>query len=246
MSKTYVVNEVFYSIQGEGVRAGTANVFIRFAGCNMRCSVEPGPKSPGGFDCDTEFESGRKLSLDELYGWVKEAVHIAVPKYVSKATGDVLLDDAYVNWLILTGGEPGLQVDREFCDYFHKLGFKLAIETNGSVELPTYTADPAAAGNPGDSELECNLANRLIDWVTVSPKVAEHAIKQKFAHEVKYVRGYGQAIPKTVVEAEHYLISPAFDGLNLHSETLRWCTKLVLENPKWRLSIQQHKGLALR
>ena len=78
--------------------------------------------------------------------------------------------------MILTGGEPALQVDRDLIDSLHEAGYKLAIETNGSVELP--------AG---------------IDWITVSPKVAEHAIRQRRAHEVKYVRGYGQGVPETVV-----------------------------------------------
>lgn len=242
--KTYVVNEVFYSLQGEGIRAGTANVFVRFSGCNMRCSQEEGPKSPGGFDCDTEFESGRKVTLDELLEWVLTSQQVALGPGVVSGLPSVVPAKfpGGCDWLILTGGEPGLQVDQELCDYFHDKGYKLAIETNGSVLLP-HRAEEFGRGEEGEPLVRTKW---LLDWITVSPKVAEHAIRQKFAHEVKYVRGYGQAIPKTVVEAQHYLISPAFDGMNLHSETLKWCIKLCLENPKWRLSVQQHKALAVR
>ena len=204
--KTYAVNEVFYSLQGEGVRAGTANVFVRFAGCNLRCGLEPGPKSPGGFDCDTEFASGRKVTLDELWTWMDTGCNGNVPP-----------------WVILTGGEPGLQVDADLIRYLHKRDRKLAIETNGSVQLPDG-----------------------LDWITVSPKVAEHAIRQRTAHEVKYVRGYGQAVPQTLVEAQHKLISPAFDGDNLDARTLDWCIRLVKDNPQWRLSVQQHKVWTVR
>ncbi len=201
---TYRVNEIFYSVQGEGVRAGTANVFIRFSGCNLECSIEPGPKSPGGFDCDTEFVSGRSLSTEHL-------LH-----EMCVAGGDC-------RWCVLTGGEPGLQVDSELVGALHDDGWKIAIETNGSVELP--------AG---------------IDWITVSPKVAEHAIRQKTASEIKYVRGHGQGIPKPRCDALHRLISPAFDGNRLDERALSWCIQLVKENPEWRLSVQQHKTWNVR
>ena len=233
MSKTYRVNEVFYSLQGEGVRAGTPNVFIRFSGCNMRCSVEPGEKSPGGFDCDTEFESGRSVTLDELRLWVTDAVKIACGR--DEPLVDIREPVDISRWLILTGGEPGLQVDRDFIDYWHKAGWKMAVETNGSIELPNKWQTE----NPGTGE-------SVLDWITVSPKVAEHAIKQLYADEVKYVRGYGQGIPKTVVQAEHYLISPAFDAMRCDPKTMEWCVRLCLENPKWRLSIQQHKQMKVR
>jgi 7-carboxy-7-deazaguanine synthase len=190
----YAVNEIFYSLQGEGVRAGTPNLFLRLARCNLACRVET-----HGFDCDTEFESGRPMTLPGI---------LAEMAALSPAC----------RWVVLTGGEPALQVDRELIDAFHAAGYQLAIETNGSRELP-----------PG------------IDWVTVSPKVAEHALRQRSAHEVKYVRGYGQAIPQTVVQAEHYLISPAFDGPEVDARTLDWCIQLVKESPPWRLSVQQHK-----
>jgi organic radical activating enzyme len=197
--KLYGVNEIFYSVQGEGVRAGTPNLFLRFSGCNQTCSLES-----HGFDCDTEFVSSRKLSLEEI-------------------TTNLRRLSEKCDWIILTGGEPALQVDQQLIDALHGAGYKLAIETNGSIELP--------AG---------------IDWITVSPKVAEHAIRQRSADEVKYVRACGQAIPKTVVKAQHHLISPAFNGPYLDKETLDWCVNLVKDNPPWRLSVQQHKCWVVR
>jgi len=197
--KRYQVNEIFFSLQGEGVRSGTPHLFLRLSKCNLSCTVET-----HGFDCDTEFESGREMELEEIVSELQALTPTC-------------------DWIVLTGGEPALQVDRQLIDGLHAAGYKLAIETNGSVELP-----------PG------------LDWVTVSPKVAEHAIRQRKADEVKYVRGYGQAIPETVVEASHCLISPAFDGLHLERRTLDWCLRLVQENPPWRLSVQVHKLLGIR
>lgn len=210
--KTYQINEVFYSLQGEGVRAGTPNVFVRFSKCNLACDIEPGPKSPGGWSCDTEFASGRKLTLTEIREWVEKC---------SKEC----------KWIICTGGEPGLQVDKEFIDYFQMAGYKLAIETNGTVKLPF------AIKEVDGIEVEDNL----LDWITLSPKVAEHAVKQLWAHELKYVRNFGQGIPKPAATADHYIISPGFDGDRLDPETLKWCIDLVKEHPQWRLSVQQHK-----
>jgi organic radical activating enzyme len=68
----YQVNEVFLTLQGEGMRAGEASVFVRFSGCNLACTIEPGERSPGGFDCDTEFVSGRKLTAAQLVEWVQQ------------------------------------------------------------------------------------------------------------------------------------------------------------------------------
>lgn len=252
--RTYKVNEVFYSVQGEGMRAGEASVFVRFSHCNMECAVESGPKSPGGFDCDTEFESGRRLTLRQLATAIWEAL----------AAGGACLDLNYADetaehtwgqevpmWIVLTGGEPALQVDAELCAYLRDAGFKLAIETNGSILLATESEKlPQAVTKASHIESYIDSQGPLgippkhffpFDWITVSPKVAEHAIRQRWAHEVKYVRGHGQALPETVVEAEYALISPAFDGLVVQERTMRWCQQLVMENPSWRLSIQTHK-----
>ena len=229
--KTYVINEMFYSPQGEGVRAGIMHVFVRFAGCNMECREEVGPKSPGGFDCDTEFSSGRKMTLDEIN---EEAFTLM------ERAGAHALSRIDNRWMLLTGGEPGLQVDKEFCDYMHVKGWQLAIETNGSIRLPR---DPDMTVDKGID----SITFYLLDWITVSPKVAEHAIRQLVAHEVKYVRAHGQALPKTNVNAMVHIISPAFDGLTINNDpqlqerNLKWCLQLIAANPKWRISVQQHK-----
>jgi organic radical activating enzyme len=133
-------------------------------------------------------------------------------------------------------------VDAEFCHFFRGCGYKLAIETNGSVELP-HVADTYAAG--ADTS-DFTVKRYLFDWITVSPKVAEHAVKQLWANEVKYVRGWGQAIPKPACKAEHYVISPAFDAMRCDPKTIQWCTRLCIENPEWRLSLQQHKLYGVR
>lgn len=204
MRTRWRINEIFRSRQGEGARAGTDNVFVRFAGCNLRCAVDAGPKSPGGFDCDTEFLSGR---------WF-DAVDLA--SALEKIGGDC-------DSVILTGGEPMLQVDEALVLTLQGMDYQVAMETNGTLAVP-----------------EC------VDWVTVSPKVAEHAIRQRTADEVKYVRGLYQAIPRTVVTAAHYYISPAFAGNDLDEEVMAWCKQLVEENPPWKLSTQRHKAWGIR
>jgi len=198
---TYRVNEVFYSVQGEGRRAGTPMVFVRFSDCNLRCSWKN-----AGFDCDTEFVSGREMSLAEIEEF---ATRLNVKK----------------GWMLLTGGEPGLQLDGQFIKYMKDAGWLLAIETNGTVKLPDG-----------------------LDWICVSPKSAEHTLRQRVANELKYVRHYGMSVPEPVVVAEHYLLSPAFqsDG-SVRREDLEWCIDLVKQNPeRWSLAIQYHKYLRVR
>lgn len=205
MKSGYTINEIFYSPQGEGVRAGTMNVFVRFAGCNLQCRMERGPLSPGGFDCDTEFVSGRKLTGEQILAEVQE---------VGGACRNV----------IFTGGEPGLQLDRDLVSLFHAAGYYLAVETNGTVDL----------------------AGLDLDWITCSPKVAEHALKLTTASEVKYVRGHGQGIPRPRIQAQYKLLSPAFDAHQPDQRAFRWVLQLLKENPDWRLSVQLHNLWAVR
>jgi len=230
--KTYQINEVFYSLQGEGIRVGTPNVFVRFSGCNLTCAKD----GEAGFDCDTEFASGRKLSFADLYTEIVGAVQREgcdvqawlAPGHSSAAPAI----ERGGPWVILTGGEPGLQVDEELVSSAHAAGLNLAIESNGTKALP-----------PG------------IDWVCCSPKSAEHTLRIEHADELKYVRNYGQGIPRPSISAAHMLISPAFrtyedqTGSTVHEfepGALDWCMKLVRENPIWRLSVQMHKMWGVR
>ena len=198
--RQYQVNEIFYSIQGEGVRMGTPNVFVRFSGCNLTCN-----EREIGFDCDTEFVSGLKMTAQQI---IDETFRIA-PE---------------CKWIILTGGEPALQVDAELVSSLKNAGYQLAIETNGTKELP-----------------------QGLDWITVSPKTAEHTLRQLKANEVKYVRQKGQGVPRPSIKADHYLISPAHSvSYGFSRETMQWCVDLTKENPIWRLSLQLHKILSVR
>jgi 7-carboxy-7-deazaguanine synthase len=189
------VNEIFYSLQGEGARKGSANIFVRFAHCNLEC----------GF-CDTEFESFQEFSLQRLS---EECSH-----YPCKN-------------IIFTGGEPLLQLTAEVVKDFKSAGYFLAIETNGTITPPTG-----------------------LDWITVSPKIAEHVLAQKFkrvhVNELKYVRNKSQGIPKPRIKADHYYISPEFDGDYSSKENIEHCIELVKEYPEWKLSVQEHKLLRIR
>ena len=202
--KRYRVNEIFYSLQGEGLRAGEASVFVRFSGCNLKCSLKKSDISPGFFNCDTEFTSGREMGYAEIMDEVDSVAN-------------------QCQWIVLSGGEPALQVDKHLVAAAHDRGYKVAIETNGTRHLPEH-----------------------IDWVTVSPKTAEHTILVRKCDEVKYLRAAGMSIPKTSIEASHYLISPIFDAGMVSMGDLRHCIQLVKDNPKWRLSVQQHNMWEVR
>lgn len=202
--KHYAVNDTWLSLQGEGARAGSANVFVRFAGCNLTCRQES-----IGFDCDTEFVSHRKMTASQIL----DRVNALWPSGANSGPA-----------VILTGGEPLLQVDREFLEVLANDGVYIALETNGSMTLPD-----------GDGP-------RLIDWVCVSPKVAEHAIRCERADELKYVRNVGQGIPKPAIKAAHHRwLSPAAKGESIDRAALNHCIELCLANPEWKLTMQAHK-----
>ena len=109
-----------------------------------------------------------------------------------------------------------MQLDAELLQSFE--GWFRMVETNGTQEIP-----------------------QGLDWVTCSPKVAEHAIVPNHVNELKYIRHHGQGIPRPACSADHYLVSPAFEGNELVGQNLQWCVKLVMDNPQWRLTVQHHK-----
>ncbi len=201
----YSVNEIFVSPQGEGVRAGILHVFIRFSGCNLSCSAD----GDEGFDCDTDFSNG---------------THYETAQQLVAAVRAVA---GQCKWVLLTGGEPLLQVDNALTDALVEAGFRIAIETNGTRPL-------------------CDALLRTSVWVCVSPKTAEHTLRVGVASELKYVIPDGRAIPKPRLKAHHYLLSPVFTPDGIDGRSLRWCLRLLQENPTWRLSLQTHKMMGVR
>jgi len=188
------VNEIFYSLQGEGMRAGRPSIFIRLSDCNLRCDF-----------CDTEFTSGRDMTLDEI--------REEVMKYPCSE-------------IVWTGGEPTLQLTEEIlAEFTGDRGFYHCIETNGTNPVPDG-----------------------IDFISLSPKVAEHVVKRNVPQcdEVRYVRAAGQSIPQPATQAEHYFLSPLAIGDKIDAASLQHCIALCLDNPGWRLSVQQHKLWGVR
>ena len=206
---TYQVAELFYSLQGEGARKGTANVFVRFAGCNLSCS-----RDEEGFDCDTDFKATRVFETAE------QLVEGALTLWPRLTTGEQPC-------VILTGGEPALQVDDELVAEFMIRNCYLAIETNGTRELPGG-----------------------IDWISVSPKRG-HDMVLKHAHEIRIVvDAQGRKplhhevpfIPGAVV-----YLSPAYGEFGQPcSCALETAIQACLWNPEWRLSTQDHKYWGIR
>lgn len=208
MSREYWVNEVFFSVQGEGHNAGAPMVFVRFAGCNLTCARD----GEAGFDCDTEFVSGQHLSAQRIVAQVDRA-----------------RDGAPIGWVLLTGGEPLLQVDVPLLDALEAAGYAVAIETNGTRPLP-----------------------RAVAWVACSPKSADHTLRLERADELRYVRHHGQALPLSRIQADHHFVSPAWsDDPEQTRANVAWCLDLVKRNysrvpPAWRFSMQQHKVWGVR
>lgn len=206
VDKAYTVNQIFYSVQGEGVLQGVPMAFIRFSGCNLRCTVED-----QGFDCDTEFVSGRKMLISDMVEQVRK------------------LSDK-VEWILLTGGEPMLQVDTNLAwDLAVNYGYKLSIETNGTMKIPEGVMEH-------------------LDWITVSPK-ALHTIRQRTCSEVRLLRSEGQEIPAGIYTyfdtVKHWVLSPAAIGNGVLVDSINWCFKLAKDNPRWRVSLPLHKRIGV-
>ena len=193
---TLQISEIFYSLQGEGLRTGTPTIFIRLQGCKAKFACQA-----ADITCDTEFESGQEMTIEQIVQWCNENA-----KNCDEIT-----------W---TGGEPTDQLTDEIVKEFKKMGYYQTIETSGLNAVPED-----------------------IDFVSLSPKVAEHILEKNFkmVHELRYVRHSGQAIPKPSVIAEHYYLSPHSDGFTINAVNLKHCIKLCLDNPKWKLSVQDHK-----
>ncbi len=209
---SYAVKEMFLTLQGEGVHAGRRAVFVRFAGCNLWSGREQDRARAVCRFCDTDFvgtdgEGGGRFAYADM---------LADAVVEHWGTGDA---DRFV---VLTGGEPMLQVDDALIDALHARGFRIAMESNGTL-----------------------LAHPKLDWLCVSPK-AGSTVVQRRGDELKLV--WPQ--PGTDLDQlegwafTHRLLQPLDDP---HADANRAaCVELVMARPHWRLSLQTHKLLGLR
>lgn len=209
---TYTVKELFLTLQGEGVNAGARAVFVRFAGCNLWSGREADRAAAVCKFCDTDFVG------TDGHGGGKFADAEALTGAVEGQWGE----GRERRFVVLTGGEPMLQVDDALIEALHLRGFRIAIESNGT--LPAHPA---------------------IDWVCISPKAGSEVVQRR-GDELKLV--WPQ--PGTdVVELErwdfaHFLVQP-MDDANA-AANIRAAIDFAMQRPNWRLTLQAHKALGLR
>jgi len=209
---TYSVKEVFYTLQGEGLRAGRPAVFCRFAGCNLWTGREEDRANAACQFCDTDFV-GTDGTLGGKYA---QATDLAAQIAALWPTG------RGYRYVVLTGGEPLLQVDARLVEALHAQEFEIAVETNGTVTAPPN-----------------------IDWICVSPKAGAEWI-QRTGHELKLVYPQPGLLPDDIgnLSFDQFLLQP-MDGL-LRASNTRAAIAYCQANPRWRLSIQTHKDLMIR
>ena len=208
---TYAVKEAFLTLQGEGVQSGSRAVFLRFAGCNLWSGREQDRAAAQCNFCDTDFvgtdgEGGGKFASAE-----KLAAHI------ERLWGE----GRELRLVVITGGEPMLQLDAALIDALHARGFRVAMESNGTIE--------AAPG---------------IDWVCVSPKAGSEVV-QRQGDELKLVWPQ-QGIDPAELERwdfRHFLVQPmdCAEG----EAAMDAAIKLAMDRPRWRLTLQAHKVVGL-
>ncbi|GAM00103.1 7-carboxy-7-deazaguanine synthase [Sphingomonas parapaucimobilis] len=209
---SYAVKEMFLTLQGEGVQAGRRAVFVRFAGCNLWSGREQDRASAICRFCDTDF-----VGVDGLGGgrFVDAAALVAAVEGFWGASHEE-------RFVVLTGGEPMLQVDDALVDALHAAGFFIAIESNGTL-----------------------AAHPRLDWVCISPKAGSEVV-QRSGQELKLVWPQAGIDPVEVESWDfaNHLLQPLDDP---RAEANREaCIAMVMERPRWRLTLQTHKMLGLR
>ncbi|RWH94215.1 7-carboxy-7-deazaguanine synthase [Mesorhizobium sp.] len=209
---SYAVKEMFYSLQGEGRHTGRPAVFCRFAGCNLWSGRERDRAKAACNFCDTDFVGVNGIGG----GRFNDATSLAI------AIENMWGGGASERFVVLTGGEPLLQVGDEILSELHDLGFEIALETNGTLAAPN-----------------------TIDWITVSPKGATTLV-QTAGNELKLVFPQAGLDPAAFEKLafDHFLLQP-LDGPQLEANTaaaIAYC----LQHPRWRLSLQTHKFMGIR
>ena len=208
----YAVKEAFLTLQGEGHNTGRAAVFCRFAGCNLWSGREADRASAACDFCDTDF-----VGTDGDGGGRFATAEALADAIAARWTGSPA--DRFV---VFTGGEPLLQLDAALIDAVHQRGFRIAVETNGTIAPP--------AG---------------IDWLCVSPKAAQPLAIAR-GDELKLVYPQPAAPPERfeALAFDHFYLQP-MDGPVVDRNT-RLAVEYCLAHPRWRLSVQTHKALGIR
>jgi 7-carboxy-7-deazaguanine synthase (Cx14CxxC type) len=203
----YAVKEIFYTLQGEGANAGTPAVFCRFAGCNLWSGREEDRTRAECRFCDTDF-----VGTDGPGGGRFET-----GQELARACAAARGPSARRTLVVLTGGEPMLQVDEALIEALHAEGFTVAVETNGTLPVP-----------------------EAIDWICVSPKAGTH-LAQTHGDELKVVYPQPGLDPEhlSALDFTHYFLQP-MDGPR-RAENTAAAVAFCKANPEWRLSVQIHK-----
>jgi 7-carboxy-7-deazaguanine synthase (Cx14CxxC type) len=207
---TYAVKECFLTLQGEGVQTGSRAVFLRFAGCNLWSGREEDRATAQCNFCDTDFvgtdgdRGGKFATADGL------AAHVAA-----------VWGEAEPRRVVVTGGEPMLQLDPDLVAALHARGFRIAVESNGTL-----------VATPG------------IDWLCISPKAGTEVV-QRSGDELKLVWPQDGIDPAELErwDFDHFLVQPM--DCAARDAAFEAAVKLAMERPRWRLSLQAHKVVGL-
>lgn len=207
---TYKIKEVYYTLQGEGAQSGRAAVFLRFTGCNLWSGREEDRSDAICTFCDTDF-----VGMDGPLGGKYAAEELAV------LVNSLWPADQKNKYVVCTGGEPLLQLDRPLIQAFHDQQFEVGVETNGTIVPPEG-----------------------LDWICVSPKANTEIVVHK-GNELKLVVRQEGLEPEDVEswDFEHFYLQP-MDGPMIKVHTA-WAITYCLAHPKWKLSTQTHKWLGI-
>lgn len=208
---SYAVKECFLTLQGEGVQSGSRAVFLRFAGCNLWSGREQDRATADCRFCDTDF-----VGTDGVGGGKFRS-----PEELAAHVESLWGGGEEQRLVVVTGGEPMLQLDEALLEALHARRFRVAVETNGTL--------PAVAG---------------IDWICVSPKAGTDVV-QRQGNELKLVWPQ-QGIDPAELEGwsfDHFLVQPM--DCRQREEALQAAIRLAMDRPRWRLSLQAHKVVGL-
>ncbi len=210
---TYSVKEIFYTLQGEGGQAGTPAVFCRFAGCNLWTGREQDRAQAICQFCDTDFV-GTDGTLGGKFETATALAELIAAQWPAGASHRLV---------VLTGGEPLLQVDTALIDALHAQQCRIAVESNGTIAAPEG-----------------------IDWLCISPKAGAPWV-QRSGQELKLVwpqPGFDLQALEQDTQFTHRFLQP-MDGL-LQRQNIAACISACMARPAWRLSLQTHKLTGIR